>query len=90
MYRIAYSTQFLSDEGTHSVPNSVSSSEELVRNQKIPQDLGGELKQQEYQIILDALIECRGSRQEVAAKLGISPRTLRYKLAKMRDEGYLE
>ena len=81
--------QITEDECTQSVPNSVSSSEELVRNQKIPQDLGGELKQQEYQIILDALIECRGSRQEVAAKLGISPRTLRYKIAKMRDLGMI-
>ena len=63
--------------------------DEAVRNQKIPQDLGGELKQQEYQIILDALIECRGSRQEVSAKLGISPRTLRYKIAKMRELGMI-
>lgn len=81
--------QITEDEETHSVPNSVSSSEDLVRNQKIPQDLGGELKQQEYQIILDALIECRGSRQEVATKLGISPRTLRYKIAKMRELGMI-
>ncbi|MGN0916154.1 MAG: sigma-54-dependent transcriptional regulator [Succinivibrio sp.] len=60
-----------------------------VRSQKIPQDLGGELKQQEYQIILDALIEYRGSRQEVSEKLGISPRTLRYKIAKMREMGMI-
>ena len=64
-------------------------SDDAVRNQKIPQDLGGELKQQEYQIILDALIECRGSRQEVSDKLGISPRTLRYKIAKMRELGMI-
>ena len=64
-------------------------SDSAVRNQKIPQDLGGELKQQEYQIILDALIEYRGSRQEVAEKLGISPRTLRYKIAKMREMGMI-
>ena len=60
-----------------------------VREQKIPANLGGELKQQEYQIILDALIEFRGNRQQVADKLGISPRTLRYKIAKMRDEGMI-
>lgn len=60
-----------------------------VRNQKIPSDLGGELKQQEYQIILDALIECRGSRTDVAQRLGISPRTLRYKIAKMRELGMI-
>ena len=63
--------------------------ETAVREQKIPANLGGELKQQEYQIILDALIECRGNRQQVADKLGISPRTLRYKIAKMRDEGMI-
>ena len=60
-----------------------------VRSQKIPSNLGGELKQQEYQIILDALIEFRGNRQMVSDKLGISPRTLRYKIAKMRDEGMI-
>ena len=60
-----------------------------VRSQKIPSDLGGELKQQEYQIILDALIEKRGNRQEVSEALGISPRTLRYKIAKMRELGMI-
>ncbi len=60
-----------------------------VRDQKIPSGLGGELKQQEYQIILDALIEFRGNRQMVSEKLGISPRTLRYKIARMRDEGMI-
>ena len=51
--------------------------------------LNGELKQQEYQIILDALAQFGGSRQKVAEQLGISPRTLRYKLAKMRENGYI-
>lgn len=49
--------------------------------------LGGELRDQEYAIILETLIECNGRRKEMAEKLGISPRTLRYKLAKMRDAG---
>ncbi|MFD2168150.1 sigma-54-dependent transcriptional regulator [Thalassotalea euphylliae] len=49
--------------------------------------LGNELKQQEHQIILDTLQACNGSRKEVAERLGISPRTLRYKIAKMRDHG---
>ncbi len=49
--------------------------------------LGNELRQQEHQIILDTLIACQGSRKEVADRLGISPRTLRYKLARMRDVG---
>ena len=71
------------DDDEFSLPDAA------VRNQKIPEDLGGELKQQEYQIILDALIECRGNRQEVSQKLGISPRTLRYKIAKMRELGMI-
>ncbi|GAA0353451.1 sigma-54 dependent transcriptional regulator [Bowmanella denitrificans] len=49
--------------------------------------LGMELQQQEHQIILDTLKSCNGSRKAVADKLGISPRTLRYKLARMRDVG---
>jgi two-component system response regulator FlrC len=49
--------------------------------------LGNELKLQEHQIILDTLHACRGSRKDVAERLGISPRTLRYKIARMRDSG---
>ncbi len=49
--------------------------------------LGSELKLQEHQIILDTLLACHGSRKEVAERLGISPRTLRYKIARMRDSG---
>ncbi len=50
-------------------------------------ELGNELKLQEHQIILDTLLACHGSRKAVAERLGISPRTLRYKIAKMRDSG---
>ncbi|WP_158770749.1 sigma-54 dependent transcriptional regulator [Paraglaciecola sp. L1A13] len=49
--------------------------------------LGSELRQQEHQIILDTLQSCQGRRKDVAERLGISPRTLRYKLAKMREVG---
>jgi two-component system response regulator FlrC len=49
--------------------------------------LGGELRDQEFAIILETLVECNGRRKDMAEKLGISPRTLRYKLAKMRDAG---
>ena len=49
--------------------------------------LGDELRDQEFAIIMDTLVECQGRRKEMAEKLGISPRTLRYKLAKMRDAG---
>ncbi|MGF1726717.1 sigma-54-dependent transcriptional regulator [Photobacterium nomapromontoriensis] len=49
--------------------------------------LGNELREQEFSIILDTIRACEGRRKDVAEKLGISPRTLRYKLAKMRDAG---
>ena len=55
--------------------------------QAVAEDLGSELKHQEFQIILDALAACQGSRKAVAERLGLSPRTLRYKLAKMREAG---
>jgi two-component system response regulator FlrC len=48
--------------------------------------LASSLAQTEQQIILDAL-RTAGSRERVAARLGISPRTLRYKLARLRAAG---
>ena len=52
-----------------------------------PESLGNELQSQEHMIILETLSQCNGSRKDVAEKLGISPRTLRYKMAKMREAG---
>ena len=49
--------------------------------------LGQEIKQREFRIIIDALRRERGRRNRAAEQLGISPRTLRYKLAQMRDYG---
>lgn len=49
--------------------------------------LGEDMRQHEFQLIIDALKATRGSRKEASEKLGISPRTLRYKLAKMREIG---
>lgn len=46
-----------------------------------------ELKNQEHKIILETLAACNGSRKGVSEKLGISPRTLRYKIAKMKEQG---
>ena len=50
------------------------------------ESLNGDLKQREYNLIMDAL--AAGSRQAAAERLGISPRTLRYKMARMREEGF--
>ena len=50
------------------------------------ESLSSDLKAREADIIISAL-KSMGSRKEVARQLGISPRTLRYKLAKLRDAG---
>ncbi|RWU20733.1 sigma-54-dependent Fis family transcriptional regulator [Pseudomonas alkylphenolica] len=49
--------------------------------------LGGDMRRHEFQMIIDTLRSERGRRKEAAERLGISPRTLRYKLAQMRDAG---
>ncbi|MCW8956413.1 MAG: sigma-54 dependent transcriptional regulator [Gammaproteobacteria bacterium] len=49
--------------------------------------LVSDLKDREQQLILDALRVGKGSRKFAAERLGISPRTLRYKLARMREAG---
>ncbi|MEP3560675.1 MAG: sigma-54 dependent transcriptional regulator [Marinobacter sp.] len=49
--------------------------------------LGSDLRQQEFRMIIQALKSEGGRRNRAADQLGISPRTLRYKLAQMRDAG---
>jgi len=49
--------------------------------------LQGSLKAMENQTILDALESVGGCRKKTAEKLGISPRTLRYKIARLKDQG---
>jgi two-component system response regulator FlrC len=48
--------------------------------------LGDDLQQREFEIILDTLRNT-DSKKSAAERLGISPRTLRYKLARMREVG---
>jgi two-component system response regulator FlrC len=50
-------------------------------------ELVGELKAQETRLIIEALEFSGGRRGAAAERLGISPRTLRYKLARMRAAG---
>ena len=52
-----------------------------------PTSLGDEVRQREFRIIIQTLKKERGRRNRAAEQLGISPRTLRYKLAQMRDAG---
>ena len=49
--------------------------------------LDNDMKNHEFSVILEKMEAYDGNRQKVAESLGISPRTLRYKLAKMRDSG---
>ena len=58
--------------------------EPLLVNSNVLED---DLQRREFEIIVDTLKNQGGSRKKTAEKLGISPRTLRYKLAKMRDIG---
>jgi two-component system, response regulator FlrC len=49
--------------------------------------LADSLGQVERNVLLDAVREGSSSRREIAERLGISPRTLRYKLARLRAAG---
>jgi two-component system response regulator FlrC len=49
-----------------------------------PRDLQSAVRASEYDVIMDAIRSTR-TREEAAKKLGISPRTLRYKMARLRE-----
>ncbi len=59
-------------------------SQAVIKSAAVLQD---NLKYQEQQIIVDALTASSGNRTVAARELGISPRTLRYKLARLRKAG---
>ncbi len=72
------------------VPRSADNDSEEVSQSSAAvscEEAGGDLKSNEQRMILDVLRDERGSRKRTAERLGISPRTLRYKLARMRDSG---
>ena len=52
-----------------------------------PATLGNIVQMHEFQAIRETLAACNGSRTETAKRLGISERTLRYRLAKAREQG---
>lgn len=66
---------------THLASYSVSSPEQLP-----PEGLNQAVKQSEWQTIMSALKATR-SREQAAEQLGISPRTLRHKLQRLREQG---
>ncbi|WP_024851361.1 sigma-54-dependent transcriptional regulator [Hydrogenovibrio kuenenii] len=67
-----------------SFENKEESSESLLANQESP---SVDLKEREVQLILDTLRANGGHRQKTAEALNISPRTLRYKLARFKEQG---
>ncbi len=52
-----------------------------------PATLGNIVQMSEFAAIRETLRQCGGSRIETAKRLGISERTLRYRLAKAREQG---
>jgi two-component system response regulator FlrC len=81
------------EQRSHPAPTPVARAEAVVAvvepaSAEEPEEtLAGDLRDRERRIIIEALDECRGSRKSAAARLGISERTLRYKLARMREDG---
>ncbi|HCO44066.1 MAG TPA: hypothetical protein DIT63_08135, partial [Gammaproteobacteria bacterium] len=53
-----------------------------------PGELDRDLKTREAQLVLGALRAAQGRRARAAAQLGISERTLRYKLSQLRQAGF--
>ncbi len=66
---------------------SVGTSDVTDDSEDSSRTLGSEMKDHEYNKILAALRADNGNRQRAAERLGISQRTLRYKLARMREMG---
>ncbi|MCQ4294830.1 sigma-54 dependent transcriptional regulator [Pseudomonas stutzeri] len=87
---------FLAEVG--GLPGAVSATSSVAAPEPLPSEavsprsepcsaLGDDLRRREFQLIIDTLRAERGRRKETADRLGISARTLRYKLAQMRDAG---
>ncbi len=51
--------------------------------------LNNDLKHREFEVIVNSIRSENGSRKRAAQRLGISPRTLRYKIARFREVGLL-
>ncbi len=67
--------------------NETSGIVETAASANTDSKLGSDMKDHEHNMIIEALRDAMGSRKSAAEKLGISPRTLRYKLARMREQG---
>jgi two-component system response regulator FlrC len=69
------------------VPDAVGTAGAMANQQGSLGTLEGDLRQQEFRLIIQTLRQERGRRNRAAEQLGISPRTLRYKLAQIREAG---
>jgi two-component system response regulator FlrC len=75
-----------------STPQRASAAEAPRKNGGETAERGGlsdSLSSAERDLILDALRTDNGNRQAAAKRLGISPRTLRYKLQRLREAGFV-
>ncbi|MET0012529.1 MAG: sigma-54 dependent transcriptional regulator [Sedimenticola sp.] len=73
-------------------PDDLSFEVEQMKVESRPEEpgkgrLNEDLRSVEEQMILDALRDANGSRKHVAERLGISQRTLRYKIARLKEAG---
>lgn len=69
------------------VTSAVSAVPQMTAPSPASGELGDALRVSEHQVILGALRSGDGTRKDAARRLGISERTLRYKLARLRDAG---
>ncbi len=63
-------------------------SSENSKQIKVEASLEEKVRNSEHETIIQVMKKVNGSRKDAAQILGISSRTLRYKLAKLRDSGY--
>ncbi|WP_275129281.1 sigma-54 interaction domain-containing protein [Steroidobacter cummioxidans] len=70
-------------------PQRSAAQEPSRRNGTAEGGLSDSLSSAERDLILDALRSDNGNRQAAAKRLGISPRTLRYKLQRLREAGFV-
>ena len=68
-------------------PEKISNEKSVIEEPNGTETLDTDLRRTEHSRIIDVLKNCMGNRKIAADTLGISPRTLRYKLARMRDAG---
>ena len=71
---------YIEESDTHPISEQATSGQVVTKQE-------GSLKEQEQELILHALKEGKGSRKFASERLGISPRTLRYKIARLKEKG---